>query len=204
MGPLKSMGPRVMVPPCPLLSEALSNCPMNGRRNVKSIVYTATVTPQEPPPPLTVTDISMKQPANNVTTQQLSQTAANATNTTGSRKKKANKSKIMNYIGSYETTVKVRFNNHIHSFRNRSKSNATELSKYCWNCIIHSNKPDIKWNIHTSARSYECSSGRCNLCLEEKIAILQSDKETTLNKRSEILSKCRHKNKFKLRNFKGS
>ena len=57
-----------------------SNCPMNGRCNVKSIVYTATVTPQEPPPSLTVTDISVKQPANNVTTQQLLQTVA--TNTT--------------------------------------------------------------------------------------------------------------------------
>ena len=90
-----------------------------------------------------------------------------------------------------------------HSFRNRNKSNATKLSKYYWYCLIHNNKPDIKWNIYTSARSYECGSGRCNLCLEEKIAILKSDKETTLNKRSEILSKCRHKNKFKLRNFKG-
>ena len=107
-----------------------SNCPMNGRCNVKSIVHTATVTPQEPPPPSTVTDISMKQPENNVTTQQLSQTAANATNTTGSRKKRANKSKIMNYIGSCETTFKARFINHTHSFRNRNKSNATELSKY--------------------------------------------------------------------------
>ena len=127
----------------------------------------------------------MKQLANNVTPQQLSQTAANVTNTTGSRKKKAHKSKIINYIGSCETTFKARFNNHTHSFRNRNKSNATELSKYYWNCLIHNNKPDIKWNMYTSARSYECGSGRCNLCLEEKIAILKADKETTLNKRSE-------------------
>ena len=179
-----------------------SNCLINGRCNVKSIVYAATVMPQEPPS--TATDISMKQLANNVTPQQLSQTAANATNTSGSRKKKANKSKIMNYIGSCETTFKARFNNHTHSFQNRNKSNATELSKYYWNCLIHNNKPDIKWNIYTSACSYECGSGCCYLCLEEKIAILKSDKETTLNKRSEVLSKCRHENKFKLCNFKGS
>ena len=63
---------------------------------------------------------------------------------------------------------------------------------------------DITWNIYTSARSYECGRGRCNLCQDEKIAILKSDKETTLNSRSEILSKCRYKYKFKLRNFKGS
>ena len=74
----------------------------------------------------------------------------------------------MNYIGSCETTFKARFNNHTHSFRNRNKSNATELSKYYWNCIIYNNKPDIKWNIYTSAHSYECGSGRCNLCREQK------------------------------------
>ena len=143
-------------------------------------------------------------PGLNVATQQLSQTAPNAANSTGTRKKKANKSKIMNYLGSCETTFEARFNNHTHSFRNRNKSNATELSKYYWNCLIHNNKPDIKYNIYTSARFYECGSGRCNMCLEEKIAILKSDKETTLNKRSEILSKCRRKNKFILCNFKGS
>ena len=130
-----------------------SNCPMNGRCNVKSIVYTATVLPQEPPS--TATDIFMRQPANNVTPQQLSQTAANATYPTGSRKKKANKSKIINYIGSCEATFKARFNNHTHSFRNRNKSNATELSKYYWKCLIHNNKPDIQWNIYTSACSYK-------------------------------------------------
>ena len=36
--------------------------------------------------------------------------------------------------------------------------------------------PVLKWNICTSARFYECGSGRCNLCLEEKIAILKSNK----------------------------
>ena len=73
-----------------------SKCPMNGRCNVKSIVYTATVTPQEPPPPSSATDISIKQPENNVATQQLSQIEANAISPNRFRKKKANKSKIMN------------------------------------------------------------------------------------------------------------
>ena len=95
-----------------------SNCPMNGRSNVKPIVYNSNAA--RTPPPSTATDVSMKQPANNVASQLLSQTAANATtNTTGSRKKKANKSKIMNYIGSCETTFKARFRNRTHLFRNR-------------------------------------------------------------------------------------
>ena len=132
-----------------------SSCPMNERCSIKSIVYIATVTPQEPPPPSTATDISMKQSTNNVATQQFSQTAAYVTNTTGSRKKKANKSKIRNYIRSSKTTFKARFNNHTHSFWNKNKSNATELSKYYWICLICNNKPDIKWNSYTPARSFE-------------------------------------------------
>ena len=66
-----------------------SNCPVNGRCGVRSIVYTAAVTPRGPPPPSAAAGISVKQPANNVTPQQLLQTAANATNTTRSRKEKA-------------------------------------------------------------------------------------------------------------------
>ena len=40
---------------------------------------------------------------------------------------------------------------------------------------------------------------RCNLCLVEKLAILQADQCTLLNKRSEFVSKCQHWNKFKLK-----
>ena len=34
------------------------------------------------------------------------------------------------------------------------------------------------------------------------MSILQSRKEKTLNKRTELSAKCRHKNKFSARNFK--
>ena len=39
------------------------------------------------------------------------------------------------------------------------------------------------------------------LLFAEKLAILQSKPATILNKRSELNSKCRHKNKFKLKSF---
>ena len=44
----------------------------------------------------------------------------------------------------------------------------------------------IKWNNYTSARSCECGSRRSILRLEEKIAIVKSDKDKSLNKRSEL------------------
>ena len=40
------------------------------------------------------------------------------------------------------------------------------------------------------------------LCVTEKKYILAARPETLINKRDEFLNKCRHANKFKLRNFK--
>ena len=44
-------------------------------------------------------------------------------------------------------------------------------------------------------------SRRCNLCLADKLAIVQADKLRSLNKRSELVSKGRHENKIYPRNF---
>ena len=41
----------------------------------------------------------------------------------------------------------------------------------------------------------------CNLCLAKKLCILKAGKHT-LNKRTELLSKCRHENKFYVTNLK--
>ena len=50
--------------------------------------------------------------------------------------------------------------------------------------------------------TYKNGDKRCRLCLAEKYhVIFQPFKK--LNKRSEIISKCRHENKFYLKNFKG-
>ena len=40
------------------------------------------------------------------------------------------------------------------------------------------------------------------LCLTEKMFILQADKKNLLNKRSKLVSKCRHINKFLLKNVR--
>ena len=41
------------------------------------------------------------------------------------------------------------------------------------------------------------------LCLQEKIEIIEDpDQENLLNKRSELVNKCLHANKFLLKNYK--
>ena len=95
-----------------------------------------------------------------------------------------------------EHSFKTRFNNHKVSFKHRKHSHDTVLSKYIWDLKDSDTYFPIKWSIATRARSYRGNPSRCYLCLMEKLCILSADKSTLLNKRSELITKCRHKNKF--------
>ena len=106
-----------------------------------------------------------------------------------------------NYYGCSETEFKARFYNHTQSFKFRQKSNATELSKAFWQAKDTGKNPSIEWNIAAPTTPYHPGARWCNLCLAEKLFILRADPTTMLKKRSELNGKCRHKNKFKLKNF---
>ena len=105
------------------------------------------------------------------------------------------------YYGCSETEFKTRFYNHNQSFKFRRKCNATELSKAFWQLKDTGQNPCIEWNIATRTTPYHPGAKECNLCLSEKLAILRADPNTSLNKKTELNGKCRHTNKFKLRNF---
>ena len=61
--------------------------------------------------------------------------------------------------------------------------------------------PNLKWYIIKSVPGYSSISKRCMLCLHKKYEILNyPDQEELLNKRYELVSKCRHINKFLLNN----
>ena len=51
------------------------------------------------------------------------------------------------------------------------------------------------------ARPYVNGFKKCNLCLTEKYHIITSDLNL-VNKRSELISKCCHVNKYLLKNYK--
>ena len=106
------------------------------------------------------------------------------------------------YLGTAEDEFKTRYNNHKTSFKNRTHGKDTELSKYIWMLKDKNINFTIKWSIAATAIPYNCGSKRCDLCLTEKLLIASHDPKTLLNKRSEIVSKCRHQNKFTLKRFK--
>ena len=85
----------------------------------------------------------------------------------------------------------------ISSYNNR---NSTELSKHVWTLKENNINYSIAWRILSSHLPYNSSSKRCNLCLKEKFLIICRPELSTLNKRNELVSSCRHRNKALLRN----
>ena len=105
------------------------------------------------------------------------------------------------YVGLTANTFKTRFTNHKASFTSAKKKHSTELSKYIWRLNEKNIDHEIKWKILRRASAYSNTSNRCNLCLWEKYFIICKPTLATLNKRNELLSSCRHANKFLFRNF---
>ena len=102
------------------------------------------------------------------------------------------------YIGATENTFKQRYANHTQSMTHEKYENSTELSKYIWNLKRMNKEFEIKWSSKKRAQAYSSTTKRCHLCLEEKLAIIHADKRLKLNKRTELVSKCRHENKYLL------
>ena len=69
-----------------------------------------------------------------------------------------------------------------------------ELSNKYWNIISANKISNISWEILGTHKSYNQSFKRCLLCLNEKLAIALHKDDNMLNKKSEIISKCRHRN----------
>ena len=102
------------------------------------------------------------------------------------------------YIGATENEWKSRYNMHKSSFKHKHLEHTTSLSRYIWS-LKDSNTPyELKWDILKPAPTYSKEARTCRLCIEEKTAILFGDKGTLLNKRAEIMNKCKHNSKHKL------
>ena len=107
------------------------------------------------------------------------------------------------YIGQTANSFKERYGNHKNSFVKAYKRKSTALSTYIWSLKRKGIDYDIKWSSLCEALPYQGGGGLCNLCITEKTFIARSDPNKTLNKRSEVMAKCRHKLPFYLNNFHG-
>ena len=109
--------------------------------------------------------------------------------------------KTSTYIGLASNTFKERYSNHISSFKNVKYRESTTLSNHIWDLKDGNKQAEIKWTKIANAPTYNPSSKKCMLCILEKTLILTSKHTHPLNKRTEIMNKCRHRRKFLLSNF---
>ena len=77
--------------------------------------------------------------------------------------------------------------------------NDTKLCTEYWKLANNKLHPQISWSLEGNYKSYNPNLKRCSLRLHEKLDIVDDPKEILLNKRSEDISQCRHRNKYKLK-----
>ena len=104
------------------------------------------------------------------------------------------------YVGVCEPPFKSRFNVHKSSFNNKKYETSTKLSREIWKLKEKGDQYSISWKIIKHSPGYNPVSKRCLLCLNEKLHIAEYKSNNLLNTRDELVSKCRHQNKFLLRN----
>lgn len=109
--------------------------------------------------------------------------------------------KTMYYYGHTIKTFKERFRNHVSSFKNSQYELSTSLSKYIWKLKNENKNFEISWNIVGEAKKYSPETKICNICNLEKTLIITEKEEKLLNKRHELLNKCRHREEYLLSNI---
>ena len=100
-----------------------------------------------------------------------------------------------------EGPFKDREREHKNSLINPKKKKSSKLASYIWQeKDTGDNQSSIEWSIIERTPAYKSGDRQCRLCLAEKYHIIFQPFQK-INTRTEIISKCRHENKFYLSNF---
>ena len=108
------------------------------------------------------------------------------------------------YLGTAESNFKEQVYNHRDLFNNDASTTITTLSKCVWELKEATNlSPTLAWSIAKKVLLYSDISKKCLLCLHQKLEIMNYPRPDKLvNKRSELISKSCHTNKFPFCNYK--
>ena len=75
------------------------------------------------------------------------------------------------------------------------------MAKEVWQIKKKEFVPKVTWRIIKQLPGYNPATKKCMLCIGEKMEILERDPKNLLNKRSELISTCRHRNKYKINKY---
>ena len=114
--------------------------------------------------------------------------------------------KHLNNVSIQEQLKEIGSNNCIIIDHLAKTKSIRTLSSYLWNLKENHNQiPKLTWSTVRFAPGYSNISNRRLLCLHGRLLILNyHNPAELLNKRSEIMAKFRHENKFLLSNYKGN
>ena len=85
--------------------------------------------------------------------------------------------------------------------RKRARVISTDPSNYVWSLKDQDIAFDIKWTVLRKAAACRKTTRRGNFYIAELLEIMKADEDQSLNRRSELVSKCRHENLFCLCNL---
>ena len=83
-------------------------------------------------------------------------------------------------------------------FTHQDCVNETELSKEYWDNKRSNFIPKVTWSIARECPLYSLSKRKCYFCLNEKFEINSNKGNNLLNKKPELINKCKHLNKHTL------
>ena len=105
----------------------------------------------------------------------------------------------VNYVGMTSCEAKLRLRSHFQSFKDEGKKEETALATHIWNNNLNKNsdgqliKPKVKFKIIRKCQTYKPGSKLCDLCISEKVFILQQMKNPkNINKRTDVGVPCIH------------
>ena len=106
-----------------------------------------------------------------------------------------------NYVRLTEGTFNIVNINYPSTTGNMLGPHQAKVAKHIWKLKGNKEYYKISWSIISSESAYDNISKRCNLCLAEKLYIIKGYKASNLNKRAQLISKCRNENKYFLMNI---
>ena len=103
-------------------------------------------------------------------------------------------------LGTSTGKFKTQYNNHAKFCRHREYMSETELSKHVWNLKDLGLDNNLLWEIHK--KGLHTNANVAIYVCRKKCPLFHADPDTLLNKRTELISKCRHRNKFLMVNLR--
>ena len=103
------------------------------------------------------------------------------------------------YFSTNKTLCKLRYSNHQRSFETL-KTDTGLLKQVRWMKKFEQ-KPVITLEIVRKCSPYNPNSRRCYLCLNEKLEIAANQGNNSIKKKTELISKSRHQNKYTLSKY---